>query len=59
MIGTEVVAIVDSAHTGTLSVYHISCEVLIDESMTPAQCSACKKHRKLLLTMALHNQKDE
>ena len=59
MIGTEVVAIVDSARTGILSIYHVSCEVLIDESMTPARCSACKKHRKLLLTMALRNQKDE
>ena len=59
MIGTEVVATVDSACTGVLSIYHVCCEVLIDKSMTPARCSACKKHRKSLLTMTLHNQKDE
>ena len=60
MIGTDVVATIDSVCTGVPSIYHVYCEVLIRKLITPARCTICKKHRKsLLMMMALCNQKDE
>jgi len=48
----------DSTHTGTKSIYHYNCEVLIKLSMTPAQCTSYKKHRKSLSAMVSRPQKD-
>jgi len=58
-IGTSVVATMDSTHTGTKSIYHCNCEVLIDSPLNQPQCTSCKKHRKSLSAMASHPQKDE
>ena len=52
-------AIVDSARTSTLSIYHINCEVLLEGNTKPKKCLACKKHRKSLSSIACRPQKDE
>ena len=52
-------AIVDLTRTGTLSIYHINCEVLLEGNTEPKKCLACKKHRKSLSSMARRPQKDE
>lgn len=52
-------AIVDSTRTGTLSIYHVNCEVLLESSIEPKKCLACKKHRKSLSSMACRPHKDE
>ena len=52
-------AIVDPNRTGTLSIYHINCEVLVESSTELKKCLACKKHRKSLSSMACRPQKDE
>ena len=52
-------AVIDSARTGVSSIYHVCCEVIISKLITPARCAVCKKHRKSLLMMTLHSQKDE
>lgn len=57
-IGSEIVAKVDSIHTGIFSIYHVHCEVLISSSTEPP-CANCKKHRRSLTAMISHVQKDE
>jgi len=61
LIGTEVVGTLDSSRSGTPSVYHAKCEVLV--SSTQERCSYCAKHRKCLTAMASRashaSQKDD
>ena len=57
--GTETVAIVDSTCTGTFSIFHVDCEVLVDGGSELKKCLACKKHKKSLSSMACRPQKDE
>lgn len=52
-------AIVDSTRSGTLSIYHVNCEVLLDGNIEAKKCLACKKHRKSLSSMACRPQEDE
>ena len=49
IIGTEVVGVLDSSRTGTPSIYHSQCEVLVD--CFQERCGHCVKHRKILTAM--------
>ena len=50
---------VDSTRTGTPSIYHVNCEILIKVSNQMKRCEYCKKHRKSLFAMGCRAQKDE
>ena len=50
-------ATVDSTRTGSPSMYHVKCEVLISQGSK--RCSCCKNHRKSLCAMASHDLKDD
>ena len=50
-------AIVDSTRTGSPSIYHVKCEVLISQGSK--RCSCCKNHRKSLCAMACRDLKCE
>ena len=52
-------AILDSMRTGTLSIYHVNCEVLLEASTDAKLCLACKKHRRSLSSMVCRSQKDD
>ena len=51
-LGTRTIAILDSSRSGSPSVYHADCEILVDSSTTSGRCSSCTRHRKALASMA-------
>ena len=55
--GTETVAVLDSTRTGTQSVYHASCEILI--RVNTKRCDKCKKYRNVLSAMVSRPRKDD
>ena len=57
--GKNIVATMDSTHTGIKSIYHSNCEIIIKSLVTPARCASCKKHLKSLFAMVSRPQKDE
>ena len=57
LLGTGIVATVDSSRTGVPSIYHVYCEVLISQGNSICDC--CKKHHKSLCAMASRDCKDE
>ena len=57
ILGSEVVAVVDSIRSGSPSIYHINCEFLITGHLR--RCDYCKKYRKSLSAMACRNQTKE
>ena len=48
--GTEVVAVVDTVLNGSPTLYHTSCDVIVEPGRK--RCSPCTKHRKALASMA-------
>ena len=58
-LGTNVVARLDSARTGVLSVYHARCEILIESSLNPLRCRSCKKQRRSLSAISSRTTKDD
>lgn len=51
-LGTRTVAILDSSRSGSPSVYHADCEIIVDSSTTSARCSSWTRRRKALASMA-------
>ena len=43
---------VDSTRSGSPSIYHINCDVLVDPSTTSQRCLSCTRHRKALASLA-------
>ena len=56
-LGTGIVARVDTTRTGSPSIYHVNCEMLVTRGNH--RCSCSKKHRKLLCAIATRDQKDD
>ena len=59
IIGTEIVAKLDSTRTEVVSIYHVNCEILIKCTSESNRCTCCKKYRKSLSAMAARPQKDQ
>ena len=57
LLGTGVVAVVDSSRTGVPSLYYVNCEILIRQGTN--RCDYCKKHRKSLCAMVSRYRKHE
>ena len=59
-LGTAVIATLNSTRTGSLSIYHENCEVLIMTTpfIAPARCESCKIFRRSLFVMASRATKE-
>ena len=57
IIGSDVIAVVDSNRMDLPSIYHVNCEVLISQGSS--RCDCCKKHRKSLCAMASRDRKGD
>ena len=53
------VAVTDSKRTGTPSLYHIACEVLVPNTVKSRRCSSCSKYRISLRAMLSRSRRDE
>ena len=59
VVGTNTVAALDEARTGSLSIYHVECDIFIASSEESSRCKSCKKYRKTLSTMLSRRLKDQ
>ena len=53
------VAVTDSKRTGTPSLYHIACEVLVPNTVKSRRCSSCSKYRISLRGMLSRSRRHE
>ena len=57
IIGSDVIAVMDSNRMDLPSIYLVNCEVLISQGSS--RCDCCKKHRKSWCAMASRYRKDD
>ena len=49
----------DDTRTGSLSIYHVECDILIKSSEESSRCKSCKRYRKTLSAMLSRRLKDQ
>ena len=52
-------AALDETRTGSLSIYHVECDIFIASSEELSQCKSCKRYRKTQSAMLSHRLKDQ
>ena len=52
-------ATLDTARTGSLSIYHVECDILMNSTEESRLCICCKKYKKTLSAMLSRRRKDQ